>query len=657
MLRRIAVGCVTIMVLAIAPSASSASEGCPNEALRVEQGFTALPDCRAYEMVTPLDKNGGDIDGDGNTILASESGNGVTLAARTGFGDTAGSGAFGITQYLAIRSGESWVTHGVTPMSRPNVLQAFFSNTAVDAFSGELDHGVAEGYALPGAVGGIPDRSNLYLEDTATRRLQTISTPIGPEEVTEEVPGWAFRGGSSDFGVVTFEAPLNLVSGATGGNPKLYAFEHGALRLAGVLPDGTIPSGGSSAARGAGVATEFNDTVSREGSRVIFMSPADGSSSAQLYMRKNGTSTVWISQSEASSPVSEPHNVELQRVSPDGTKVLFTTTDRLLDSDPGGAGYGLYLYSDSANPETDSNLTFIARTGSTPVLGMSEDGTRIYFKGVGLELWDHGITRQVSEFMDKPSMVSSNGLRIAFMASREGHQKMYLYDEPNNELTCVSCPPSGAPVTADVNVAPRATEAPASVNFMFLRRFFSNDGRYVFFNTTQGLLPQDTNNLTDVYEYDADTRELSLLSSGTGEDGSWFAQASPSGRDVFLVTRQRLSRWDTDALVDLYDIRIDGGLPGPPQPAVPCAGDACQGTPTAAPSFNTASGFSGLGNPVRKPAVNAKPRSLTRAQRLASALRACKKQPRHKRARCEARVRKRFRANVSTKHTSRRIGR
>jgi hypothetical protein len=29
---------------------------------------------------------------------------------------------------------------------------------------------------------------------------------------------------------------------------------------------------------------------------------------------------------------------------------------------------------------------------------------------------------------------------------------------------------------------------------------------------------------------------------------------------------------------------------------VPCDGDACQGVPSAVPSFTTASGFSGLGN-------------------------------------------------------------
>ena len=44
------------------PTASPlrASPACPNEQLRRENNSTALPNCRAYEQVTPVDKNGFD---------------------------------------------------------------------------------------------------------------------------------------------------------------------------------------------------------------------------------------------------------------------------------------------------------------------------------------------------------------------------------------------------------------------------------------------------------------------------------------------------------------------------------------------------------------------------------------------------------------------
>jgi hypothetical protein len=34
---------------------------CPNEQIRLDQNSTWLPDCRAFEMVTPVDKNGQDV--------------------------------------------------------------------------------------------------------------------------------------------------------------------------------------------------------------------------------------------------------------------------------------------------------------------------------------------------------------------------------------------------------------------------------------------------------------------------------------------------------------------------------------------------------------------------------------------------------------------
>ncbi len=83
---------------------------------------------------------------------------------------------------------------------------------------------------------------------------------------------------------------------------------------------------------------ESRGSVSREGSRIAFAVPADPQAAhPQLYLRRDGASTAWVSQSEATTPVAKPSNVAFLAMTPDGKKIVFATADKLLDSDPGGA--------------------------------------------------------------------------------------------------------------------------------------------------------------------------------------------------------------------------------------------------------------------------------------------------------------------------------
>jgi hypothetical protein len=182
--------------------------------------------------------------------------------------------------------------------------------------------------------------------------------------------------------------------------------------------------------------------------------------------------------------------------------------------------------------------------------------------------------------------------------------------------------------------------------------FLSNDGRYVFFSTRDALVPGDVNGVEDTYEYDTQTGEVSLLSSGTDGNGSYFSDASPDGSNVLIVGRTSYLRQDPDSLIDAYDVRVNGGFPQPPPSVGGCVGDECQGVPSAAPTFNTASGFTGLGNIVHS-AGKAKPRGLTRAHKLRRALRACKRKRGKARHRCEALARRRYGAHKASKSTSR----
>lgn len=645
----------------------SRPDACPNAAYRIGGLSESLPDCRAYEMVSPIDKNGGDVLAAEKAIVASESGAKVSFEAHSGFADTSGSGGTGVTQYVASRSDGGWVTHSVTPTPAVVATQVAFAGlTYVEVFSGELDHGMIEAYDLPEVENDVPHESNLYLENTSTNSLEAITRNETAEQPPFRSLWGTYRGSSNDLGVVTFESRADLLPNLTEGNPKLYVWEHGTLKLGGILPGGSIPAGGSSAGReylspkSTHESAEYDDTVSRNGSRFVFLSPADGSAPPQLYLRKAGTSTVRISESEASSPNPAPQNVQFQAATPDMSKVVFSSSDRLLDSDPGGGGYGLYLYTDTPNPKNESNLTFIARVasyiegGHRLVYGMSEDGSHIYYVSDGggtreVYLWDSGLVSQVATSISEPTeppRLSANGGRFAFVG---GDGQQYLYDESKGAI-CVSCPRSGARPTSSVEQQPSGTGGVGRLG-TFPQHYLSRDGRYLFFSTATALVPQDTNKLPDAYEYDADTGRVSLLSTGTGEAPSFFVDASASGNDAFIVTRGSLSRWDTDSLVDLYDARVGGGLPEPPQPAAPCAGDECQGVPSAAPTFSTASGFRGLGNPTPSRTIAAKHKA--RAKHRPPRRSRCRKGPKRRRAKCKAKARRKSRAQRPVKSAGR----
>lgn len=662
------------------------SSGCPNEARRQEQNVLALANCRAYEMVSPLDKNGSDVMGQPEMVEASIRGDSASFAADAGFGQTSGSGAGGFTQYLATRDPSTgWSTHGITPTPAVDAFQFAAGATVLLDLSASLERALVTGYDLPGTKDDTPLAENLYMENTGSGLLETVSTPLGSEVPSTYAVTGGFKAASSDLGVVAFESTSNFLPQTSGSEPKLYAWEHGALKIAGILPGGTLPASGSTSAAFPGVGFTWGanrGAVSSDGSKVLFMATPNGASQPQLYVRKDGLTTAWVSQSEASTPVAEPENVVYKEMSSDGSRVLFATTDQLLDSDPGGEGYALYMYTDSPDPEMESNLTFIGRMkgseASAPA-GMSENGERFYFfteadseftRG-GLYVWDEGSIRFVAPtthpFNEGASEVSADGRRLAFLydgsldgapVGTGGLQAMYVYDESSDKLLCASCPPTGQSTASSAAVEPAATKAIVNLVTDYQVRFLSSDGRYVFFSTADPLVARDTNGVEDAYEYEIQSGRVSLLSTGTGESGAWLAAADAEGKNVFIATRQRLLGQDTDTLVDLYDVRVEGGFPQPGIAISECVGDECQGTPSAAPTFNTASGFSGLGNIVasaEKPSARHKQGS-TRAHKLARALRACRHRHGRARKRCEARARKKY-TKTSSKRASRRAGR
>jgi len=88
---------------------------------------------------------------------------------------------------------------------------------------------------------------------------------------------------------------------------------------------------------------------------------------------------------------------------------------------------------------------------------------------------------------------------------------------------------------------------------------------------------------------------VALISSGKAEGGATFVDASIDGSDAFFLTDGSLVAADPGG-VDLYDARIDGGLPIPQQP-LPCLGDACQPLQSEPVNPTLTTLLAGPGNP------------------------------------------------------------
>ncbi|HXP36251.1 MAG TPA: hypothetical protein VN817_00665, partial [Solirubrobacteraceae bacterium] len=122
---------------------------------------------------------------------------------------------------------------------------------------------------------------------------------------------------------------------------------------------------------------------------------------------------------------------------------------------------------------------------------------------------------------------------------------------------------------------------------------------------------------------------------------------------------------DTDKAFDIYDARVCSGAGAdeacPPTAlaaAPPCSGEECRAAPSPQPTYGPpASNAAASGNVAPQAAVLGtkqaqKPKVLTRAQKLAAALKQCKKKyksAKKKRQACEKQARKKYGAKKSTK--------
>ncbi len=579
-----------VLVAGLCSAVAVGAEGCPNEALRTELGSSLLPDCRAYELVSPPYKEGyqmflerGDYSSDGEQAIVYGLG---VLAGATGGGQSAVQGDL----YLDRRSGSGW---DLSPLNAPSSEFVGELPIAAEANSGKTlwnQHASGQSFATKGlyvrSASGVFSFIGSLTPPLPEEEPSTVFNPTGegfdrPVAATSDYGHvvlfaptsnsyWpfdltqSFRGSLYEYSGTGNQEPILV--GVTGGKGSRQLIAVCSTRLGGAGINGNTST--------------FN-ALSADGESVFFtVLPCGVPATAEVYARLHGSlssplaaETVDVSASECTvgcGVVESGKNFE--GASEDGTRVFFTSTQKLTNDAvdgsasgdatkegcaaiaPGGGGCNLYEY-DFSKPE-GARLTLISGGEVLGVAGMAEDGVRIYF-----------VSRTAiamageNEYADRPVAEQPN---------------LYVSDTATGKTTFI-----GTLNNSDQSDWQQVFERSAQVA--------GEGGRFLLFlSSRKGLTPDDETGTAQLFEYDAVTGELVRVSKGEegfNRDGNGAtsgvlatsvesvnssfdfkvttnpSSVSDDGRSVFFLSKGQLSARAVSAQVgcrNLYEFHTGG---------------------------------------------------------------------------------------------------
>ncbi len=253
-------------------------------------------------MVSPLDKNGGDIFKElsgakeaGDRVQASPDGNRITYTANSSFAGSPSN--FDFNQYLADRRergepGEGWSNQGINPpVAGQSVDPAYLFGFVREfiAFTPDLCSAwLVDHQTPPPTADGQPGYPNLY-------RRENCGAGAGSFEALVPAPKYELPAGtplayvnrnsvegySADGSQTIFAAKAKLSEEAAKGTDfELYDSSGGEVHLVSVLPNGSAASVGASQV-GSGSAGNLDRAVSGDGSRVYW------TTGSKVYLRQH----------------------------------------------------------------------------------------------------------------------------------------------------------------------------------------------------------------------------------------------------------------------------------------------------------------------------------------------------------------------------------
>jgi hypothetical protein len=571
----------------------------------------------------------------------SPQGSAIVYEGQAFGGGTASEG----NEYLAGRGAGGWASEGISGPQYVTRVGFEEQGQGFLAFAGDLSRGVISQVEPPLSSEAPADFANLYLwqRGAALEPLISEEPPQrGPSTVANSflvVYGGANAGEgfAGPFTHIAFEANDALTGEVPGlapaapevsaGERNLYEWSGGQLHLVNVLPNGdagpdsVIGSGRLLSPNPFNEGPDFDHAISADGSRIFWSAKASG----QVYLRVDG---------EETREIPDPAG-EFLTASTDGSKVLLGD-GKLFDTEPAvptqvadlSAGLGGFQGILGAGEDL-SRVYFV----DTAVLSGGEENANSEHAEAGkdnLYTWQEGVGtsfigrlapvdnkfatfERAGAWHPSPSyrtaQVSADGRYLAFTSTarltgydnsqRRGEacksagvspacSEVFEFDAGTGKLICASCNPGGE--------RPLGYSSLSLISFGFRGTFSAQpenltgqQGR-VFFESQDTLSARDTNgHIQDVYEWEPDGVGsctgaggcVSLISSGHSANDSFFLNATPSGDDAFLVTRERLLPQDKDDYLDLYDARVGGGIAE--GGGAPCGGEACKDPMVPAP--------------------------------------------------------------------------
>lgn len=571
------------LVVASAAGPPSAAAACTNEAVRAEQGTaSSLPDCRAYELVSP-----GSVPLVGSTglvsfgVRAASDGNRISYFSYYPYPGASSSGFF----FRATRGDAAWEVEAMTPQVLPGAAPVIACEAEID-YSDDLASSVLRmgreikqespedsfcGHSQEELVPGEPvGFANLLLRQGSGAPFELVNAPpegVGPAN-------GQFQGGSRDLSHVVFGEEAPLTPEAPPGY-DLYEWFDGAIHLVSFLPDGSpvrgdlagavqhmkaregrppIAEGGTPSG-----AAPFINSVSADGERVFFYADGD------LFLRENagrdptggGSCTALEAdractlQIDLSRGLGKSGGGVFQFASTDGTRVFFTDENQLtFPSSAEPKKPDLYEYDVETEELKDLTIGEGEAANVRGFSGASEDGSYLYFVARGI--------------------LTGGGENSEGAAAAPNSANLYLAHEGTLTFIATLDRSSGESDLADWQEALGAAGEEPATNTGVLTTRTSPDGHFFAFNSVRNLT--GAGGPRQIFLFDATSGELSCasclpggvappgpsaipnpISAGEGESPGYLPRGLTDRGQLFFTTSQALVAGDTDGTADVYE--------------------------------------------------------------------------------------------------------